>query len=187
VFDKFIPLRSALGLQLWLGNNDAYRDSFPGWLHPIDNVAEREKYIAMGEAAYMEEKQKQAMAWILSHPRREAQLFRERFIATWAGTAHPIRDFRQSSSVLVRMVLLCNSLAAVGALIGMVIVYTRPHQREYAIPLTAFPVVFPFAFYFSQALFRYRYPIDPNVLLLASIAAVGLIQGAEPNRDPSAP
>ncbi len=30
VFHAFIPLRSPLGLQLWLGNNDQYRDAFPG-------------------------------------------------------------------------------------------------------------------------------------------------------------
>lgn len=30
VFHSFVPLRSVLGLQLWLGNNDQYRDRFPG-------------------------------------------------------------------------------------------------------------------------------------------------------------
>jgi hypothetical protein len=44
----------------------------------------------------------------------------------------------------------------------------------YALPVAVFPVVFPFAFYLSQALFRYRYPIDPVVMLLTAIAAGAL-------------
>ena len=44
VFHQFVPLRSVLGLQLWLGNNDQTQDIFRGDLHPIYNAAEREKY-----------------------------------------------------------------------------------------------------------------------------------------------
>ena len=98
VFHSFIPLRSALGLQMWLGNNDQYRDSFPGGLHPIDNSAERAKYVRMGEVAYMQEKQTEAIRWIASHPRRELTLFKDRFIATWAGTPHPLKDFLRTPS-----------------------------------------------------------------------------------------
>ena len=176
VFHSFIPLRSALGLQLWLGNNDQYRDNFPGWLHPIDNIAERNKYVRMGEVAYMGEKQQQAMQWIVSHPHREAELFKDRFIATWAGTPHPLKDFRRTPSFLIRSVFVSNVLAAIGALVGTMILYADRKLRVYAVPVTAFPILFPFASYFSQALLRYRYPIDPIVLLLAAVAAVGLVR-----------
>lgn len=185
VLHRFIPLRSALGLQLWLGNNDAYQDRFPAWLHPVDNATERARYIAMGEGAYMAEKQREAIAWIWSHPRREAQLFKDRFVATWIGTPHPARDFRESGSLLVRAVLFTNFLVAIGALIGIAIVYIRREWREFAIPLTALPILFPFAFYLSQALFRYRYPIDPIVCLLVAIAVANLVQSILRSRGPS--
>jgi hypothetical protein len=171
VFHAFVPLRSALGLQLWLGNNDLYHDKFPGWLHPLDNVAERAKYIRMGEIAYMQEKQHEAIQWMLSHPQREAELFKERFIAIWLGAPHPFKDFLQTSSFLVRWVFVSNFLAAFGALFGIIILFRNPAYRAYAIPVAAFPVLFPFASYLGQALLRYRYPIDPIVLLLAAIAA----------------
>ncbi len=181
VFHSFIPLRSALGLQLWLGNNDQYRDAFPGWLHPIDNVAERAKYVRMGEVAYMREKQREAVQWIVAHPRREATLFKARFIATWAGTSHPVRDFLSNRTLLIRSVFVSNILAALGALIGAVLFFSDRRLRPYAVPVTAFPIVFPFSSYLSQALFRYRYPIDPLVLLLAAVALLWLVNQAHEN------
>jgi hypothetical protein len=174
VFHSFIPLRSALGLQMWLGNNDQYRDSFPGWLHPIDNTAERAKYVRMGEVAYMQEKQSEAVRWIISHPGRELTLFKDRFIATWAGTPHPLKDFLRTPSFLIRSVFVCNALAAMGALVGTGMFFADRKLTPYAVPATAFPIVFPFASYMSQALFRYRYPIDPMVLLLCAVAMAGL-------------
>jgi hypothetical protein len=176
VFRSFIPLRSALGLQLWLGNNDQYRDSFPGWLHPIDNVSERAKYMRMGEVAYMREKQREAMKWMRTHPAKVAESFKQRFIATWAGTSHPWRDFRGESSVLIRIVLASNFLGALGALAGALRLYTNRELQAYSVPVTALPILFPCAFYFSQALLRYRYPIDPIVMLLFAVAADGLLR-----------
>ena len=178
VFHAFIPLRSALGLQLWLGNNDQYRDSFPGWLHPIDSMSERAKYVRMGEVAYMREKQREALHWIIAHPQRELALFKDRFVATWLGTPHPLKDFRRDTSFLIRSFFVSNLLAALGALAGTFLFYADRRLRVYAVPVTAFPIVFPFAFYLSQALFRYRYPIDPIVLLLAAIAVNWLLKRA---------
>ena len=37
----------------------------------------------------MQEKQREALHWIIAHPRRELALFKDRFVATWLGT--PIR------------------------------------------------------------------------------------------------
>jgi hypothetical protein len=171
VFHSFVPLRSVLGLQLWLGNNDQYQDHFPGWLHPIDNAVERAKYVRMGEMAYMEEKRREAVHWMVSHPRREVQLFTQRFTATWLGTPHPVRDFLSSHSFSIRAVFVSNFLALLGAVAGIVVLFWNRKTRAYAFPVAVFPIVFPFAFYLSQALFRYRYPIDPVALLLTAVAA----------------
>ena len=72
VFHTFVPLRSVLGLQLWLGNNDHTQDIFRGDLHPIYNADERDHYIALGEIAYMEEKKDAAIDYMIEHPGREA-------------------------------------------------------------------------------------------------------------------
>jgi len=183
VFHSFIPFRSVLGLQLWLGNNDAYKDHFPGQLHPLDNSAERAHYVELGEVAYMHQKRDLALRWIVSHPHREAQLFVERFVALWAGTTSPWKDFLASDSALIRYVFAANILAAFGALAGIVILIVR--RNQFWIPVAAFPAIFPFAFYFSQALLRYRLPIDPAVMLLCAVAINASAQerrNSTPNR-----
>jgi 4-amino-4-deoxy-L-arabinose transferase-like glycosyltransferase len=176
VFNAFIPLRSPLWLQLWLGNNGQYRDAFPGWLHPIDNVTERARYIRMGEVAYMQEKKRETIEWVSAHPARVLELSAQRVVGTWLGTPHPWRDFRRETSLLVRTVFVANFLASLGALAGLVRLVANRGMRRYFVPVAALPVLFPFAFYFSQALLRYRYPIDPIVMLLVALAAQGARQ-----------
>ena len=170
VFHAFIPLRSPLWLQLWLGNNDAYGDAFPGWLHPIDNVGERAKYVRMGEIAYMQEKRRETIDWVEKHPGRALHLVWQRFVATWLGTPHPWRDFWREREPLVRLVFVANFFAAVAGLAGLVRLGWDPALRRYLVPMAALPVLFPFAFYLSQALLRYRYPIDPIMMLLVAVA-----------------
>jgi hypothetical protein len=177
VLHAFVPFRSVLGLQLWLGNNDQYRDQFPGWMHPVDSPGEFSKYVRMGEIAYMRQKQQTAIEWMLNCPRRTAELFKARFIATWLGTPHPFKDFFRAQSIWIRTVFIANVLLAAGALWGLWVLLSKLVYRPYFVPLASLPVLFPIVFYLSQALFRYRYPIDPIVILLAVIGAGVLIPG----------
>ncbi|MFZ0619526.1 MAG: glycosyltransferase family 39 protein [Candidatus Acidiferrales bacterium] len=173
-FDSFVPFRSVLGLQLWLGNNDAYKDAFPGYLHPIDNSKERKKYVAMGEIAYMAEKKHQAITWMEANPARVTRTSWERFVGTWLATPTPWRDFRATNSLLIRTVFVANFLAAIGTLVGIVVLWWR--RSEFAFPVTVFPLIFPWPFYLSQSLLRYRHPIDPILMLLTAIAVVAAWQ-----------
>ncbi|HVW84280.1 MAG TPA: glycosyltransferase family 39 protein [Bryobacteraceae bacterium] len=173
VFHAFVPLRSVAGLALWLGNNDDAGTLTPGRLHPISNQAERDKYVAMGEIDYMREKQSLAVHYLFTHPATEARLIAERFVAIWSGgSAHLIRDFRNARTVRFYVVVLCNLIAALGALTGIVLLW-REHS-PYAFPLTAFPLIFPLAYYLTLAPPRYRHPIDPALLLLTAIAITHL-------------
>jgi hypothetical protein len=173
VFHHFVPLRSILGLQLAMGNNAAAKDFWLGEGHPIHDSAEREKYIQMGEIAYMKEKQDEAVAYILSNPRREVHLIRVRFVGIWAGGAtHPWRDFLMVHSLYFRFILLFNIFLALGALAGILALFWK--RSVYAFPLAVFPVVFPCAYYLTLALPRYRLPIDPIVILLTSSACACL-------------
>jgi len=69
-------------------------------------------------------------------------------------------------------VLLFNFCAAFGALAGIVFLF-RTHSI-YAFPLAAGPIVFPFAYYLTLAMPRYRHPIDPTLMLLMAIAISGI-------------
>src|SRR5271156_224121 len=175
VFHQFVPLRSVLGLQLWLGNNDQTQDIFRGDLHPIYNSAEREKYIAMGEIPYMQQKKQEAIAYMVSHPAREARLIAYRVISIWSGgTPYPLEDFLGTPSLRFRTVLAFNLVAALGALCGIIILFRE--RSQFAIPVAAFPLIYPWAYYLTLALPRYRLPIDPIVLLLLAISIQRLAQ-----------
>ncbi len=178
VFHRFVPLRSVLGLQLWLGNNDQTQDIFRGDLHPIYNATERGQYIAMGEIAYMHEKRQEAVQYIRSHPAREAYLIANRFISIWSGgTPNPLTDFVGTPSLSFRFILAFNLLAAAGALCGIVILFRS--RNPFWFPVAVFPVVYPWAYYLTLALPRYRLPIDPIVLLLTAVALRQIIYGRE--------
>jgi hypothetical protein len=173
-FHRFIPLRSNFPFELWLGNNEQFdeQSQIVPAAHP--ERAEIRNYTRMGEAAFMQDKWRRAVSFIRSHPRLEITLFGRRFVATWTGTAKPIEGFRDAESPLVRLVLISNTLAAIGALCGILALVRS--RNAYAFPLAAGPIVYPVIYYVTHASLRYRHPIDPVVLLLVAIAVAAVFQ-----------
>jgi hypothetical protein len=171
-FHRFIPLRSNFPFELWLGNNEQFDEQSQVVPAADPERAEIRNYIHMGETAFMQDKWKKAVSFMRSHPRLEVILFGRRFVATWTGMEKPIEGFRDTESPLVRLVLITNTLAAVGALCGILaLVWSR---SAYAFPLAAGPLVFPAIYYLTHASLRYRHPIDPVVLLLTAIAVAAV-------------
>ncbi len=168
VFHTLVPLRSVMGLQLWMGNNDQSGRVWPGSLHPLSNATERQRFADEGETAYMRSKREEALSFIISNPKRFAELTCHRFVATWSGgTEHPIGDLVHQQSFYFRSILVANLLAALGALCGIVVLVAVRHP--YTVPLIAFPLLFPLISYVTLASPRYRLPVDPEVLLLAAL------------------
>jgi hypothetical protein len=98
----------------------------------------------------------------------------------WAGgTAQPLDDFIHSHSIWFRYVLLFNLCVAAGALAGIVVLFRR--RSIYAFPLAVGPVVFPFAYYLTLALPRYRHPIDPTLMLLMAVAITAVSSRSAPS------
>ena len=173
VMHTFVPLRSTLGLQLWVGNNPNAQVVWLGEQHPIHDSAERRRYVEMGEIAYMSADLKQAVDYMLTHPKHEGELIAGRFVMFWSGgSPYPIEDFLGSKSIWFRYVLAFNLAAAIGSLCGIVMLFRS--RSLYAFPLAVGPVVFPFAYYLTLALPRYRHPIDPTLMLLTAAAVAGV-------------
>jgi 4-amino-4-deoxy-L-arabinose transferase-like glycosyltransferase len=181
VFHHVVPLRSTLGLQLWIGNNENPQEAWKEELHPIFNSAERARYIRMGEIEYMQEKQSEAIEFILSHPGRDVRQFASRFIATWSGgTPAPLHDFVRAPGLWFRGVLLFNFFVTIGAAAGIVVLWRQ--RNAYLFPIAVFPVVFPWAYYLTLVVPRYRLPVDPAVMLLTGVALLAILgrSGAGP-------
>ncbi len=177
-FHRFVPFRSVLGLQLWLGNNPNAQETWMGQLHPIFDSAERARYIKLGEIDYMQQKQGEAIEYMLSHPQREAVLIWSRIVATWSGgTPHPVADFIHTPSLWFRGVLLFNLLIAAGAAAGLFTLYKR--RSEYTFAVGVAPIVIPWAYYLTLAYPRYRLPVDPAVMILSAVALAQLVRARE--------
>ena len=169
VFHAFVPLRSVLGLQLWVGNNDQAHVVWLGEQHPIHEQAERNRYLQVGEIAYMQEKFSNATAYIFTHPAHEAELISGRFVTLWSGGATaPLHDLATNPSWWFRYVLVFNLLAAAASLGGALVLLARRHP--FAFPLAAYPLIFPWAYYMTLSFPRYRHPIDPVVMLFLALA-----------------
>ena len=179
VFHTLVPLRTVLGLQLWVGNNEQARVIWRGEQHPIREEAERNRYVQMGEIAYMREKFSHATAYIFTHPAHEVQLISGRFVTLWAGgSTAPVHDLISNPSWWFRYVLLFNLSGAIASLAGAVILLVRRHP--FAWPLAAYPLVFPWAYYLTLSFPRYRHPIDPVVMLFLAMALVTLVRRSIP-------
>jgi Dolichyl-phosphate-mannose-protein mannosyltransferase len=207
-FHRFIPVRSNLPFELWLGNNDIFDEHARGGRKSITRTEEARRYAQLGETGYMAEKWELATSFMRTHPGLELRLVAKKFVAFWVGTEAPVKNFRETDSWLIRWILLSSFLTAVGALIGVVVLWRgrkkitqrrrdgaeREKKRDVAeeiarkpvFPLAVFPVVFPCLYYLTHADLRYRHPIDPVVLLLTVVAVAGawnMVVGAASKAD----
>ena len=168
VFHRLVPLRSNFPLELYIGNNENYDDQRPRYPGMVTKDRETWRYIKMGETPFMDEEMRKAKKFIFAHPRVEAILFYERFIAFWGGIPNPIDKFSMTDSWLVRSLILCALLSGFGAVAGIVTMLWK--RSDYTMPLAVYPAVFPFLYYITHTSLRYRHPIDPEILLLTAIA-----------------
>jgi hypothetical protein len=193
-FHRLIPVRSNLPFELWLGNNDIFDEHARGGRKSITRTEEARRYAQLGETAYMAEKWELATSFMRAHPGLELRLAGRKFVAFWMGTESPLKNFRETDSWLIRGILLSSFLTAVGALLGVLLLWkggkritqgrrdrrgsaeksqnndgAQETERMPFFPLAVFPVVFPCLYYLTHADLRYRHPIDPIVLLLTAI------------------
>jgi 4-amino-4-deoxy-L-arabinose transferase-like glycosyltransferase len=154
----FIPLRSTVGLELWMGNRDGATGFLDESVFPLFNRWEFEQYAAKGEVAYMRDKSALAKSYIRAHPAVFLRLSSIRFVRFWTGTGS-----RDGSTVFAIHALLTSCLGAVGM--------WRLWQRHrfgvaalFLLPL----MLFPLPYYITHAEFRYRLVVDPLLTILAA-------------------
>ena len=166
VFGKFIVLRSNFGLELWLGNNPDVPDTWSPWLHPNDSMEEAEKYKRMGEIPFMEEKEREAFTFMRTHPADTLHFMFRRFINTWLAITDNPSDAWSASPLYLKAFIVLNFLLALFTLLGALFAHrSRPGE---AIPYLMVLLVFPLIFYVTHSSLRYRFPMDPIMMVLAA-------------------
>jgi hypothetical protein len=168
-FHRFIPLRSNLSFELWLGNNDIFDEHARNGGKLITRTEETRRYAQLGETAYMQEKWQIATSFMASHASLELRLAGRKFNAFWTGVESPLKTFRETDSILIRGILLCSLLTAIAGFFGIVALWRKRSVMTF--PLAVFPVIFPALYYVTHADLRYRHPIDAVLCLLTAIAA----------------
>jgi 4-amino-4-deoxy-L-arabinose transferase-like glycosyltransferase len=164
VFHAFVPLRTTVGFELWMGNHPGSTGYLDESLFPTFNPAELADYDRMGEIAYTSHKSKLAETYILQHPVRFVELTLRRIFRFWTGTG------TQNGS------LLFEGHAVITSLLGFAGMFLMLRQRRWSegilflIPILLFPI----PYYITHAEFRYRLVIDPELVILGSYALVCL-------------
>ena len=166
VMGKFIVLRSNFGLELWLGNNPAVPDTWSPWLHPNDSREEAEKYRRMGEIAFMAEKQSEALAFMRTHPADTMTAMFRRFTNNWVGFTDSPMDTWSSAPFYFKFFMVLNILFPLFTLIGAL--FASRERLPEALPYGMVLLIFPLIFYVTHTSLRYRFPMDPIMIVLAA-------------------
>ena len=172
VFGKPVVLRSNFGLELWLGNNPNVIDMLNQLSHPNDNPEEAANYVRMGEIAYMAEKQHEAFEFMRKRPADALSFTFHRFVDIWLAQTDSPLDIWANASLEVKAYLLFNTLLPLLCLLGALYAYRAglPEAAPFALVLLIFPLVF----YLTHSSPRYRFPMDPIIVVLATNGFVHL-------------
>jgi hypothetical protein len=161
-FHRFVFIRDDLGIALHASNNDCAQPSLEANLnsgcsasvHPIQNRAEVESILRMGEVDYNRMRLGTAREWMAAHPGRFLELTRQRMADFWL----PPHDWA------IRAITLLSLFGLLAMARG---------ARAPALFFAGALAVYPLLYYVVESNVRYRYPI-----LWISLLAAGYLLSA---------
>jgi len=172
-FGKIIVLRSNFGLELWLGNNPNVIDMLSQMSHPNDNPEEAAKFTRMGEIAYMADKQHEALAFMRTHPAATLNNTFHRFVDIWLAQTDSLVDIWVSASLYGKTLLTFTCMLSLLGLLG--VLYAHRSRNPDAAPFGMVLLIFPMVFYLTHSSPRYRFPMDPIIVVLAASSVAHLL------------
>jgi 4-amino-4-deoxy-L-arabinose transferase-like glycosyltransferase len=160
VFGKWVFIRNDFGQQFALGNGNAARGWSMVYQQPNLNPGELERFKEMGELAYAEARQQEAISFIRRNPERWMVLTVEKVFYYWGGIPKAA-DNAPITAVKMASFLLSSLLAFWGAI--RAVRRRKPGAWLFVMLLLVYPgiyyIVYPHA--------RYRHPIEPELVILA--------------------
>jgi 4-amino-4-deoxy-L-arabinose transferase-like glycosyltransferase len=172
VFHQPFLIKSNLWLEFVVGNSVHQTSFWNADAHPDDSPSELREFVERGEAGYMAEKKKEAIDFIGGHLSLYFWLCVRRFVYTWTGFWSLSREFLASK--------------ADGGLrhIALITAYTVPTAmglrrtfrlgKNAFVPLASILVCVPLVTYLTHPWAYYRFIIDPEIVILATI---GILPG----------
>jgi 4-amino-4-deoxy-L-arabinose transferase-like glycosyltransferase len=168
VLGVFCPVRDNFWLEFYSGNNGDPALN-PIASHPVNNPAEMESFLSMGETAYLAEKHTLAIASIKDHPFFIVQKTIRRIFYYWTGFWSFSADELRREPYSPGNVFYCCCISLL-MLRGVLRLWRL--NRSAALPYLVLIVVFPLTYYLTYPLMDYRQPIEPAILVLAVSGAL---------------
>lgn len=170
-------LRPNYAVEVRIGNHDeANGRPVPFRYHPSHVASELALYRELGEAEYARENMTRARAWIEAHPARFVQLTAKRIAMFWVGEL-PTSDARRSAGLAPQrdpaswIKFFAYALVFVAALAASVLAPIPRELRWFSVAALA---LFGVPYYFSHVSERYRFPIDPWLVVLGALLVTRL-------------
>jgi hypothetical protein len=161
-FHAFVPSRSNFGAELYqsmLPENDGFPWGIT--ISFVDSDPEFIRYKAMGEIAYVAEKNKLAHDLIHTHPHRFLRYAAQRVYFFWADVPHPFEK-----GWFLEIVREMNfSFLSIAGLLGLALSLKRRIPAS-GLFLWAF-LLLPVPYYFITSGARFRHPLEPLICIFA--------------------
>jgi len=162
-------LKDNFWMEICVGNLNPKPDFWNADVHPSEVPAEMAQFQQLGELGYMQAKKREALNFIQSQPRTFVSRSLRRTLYVWTGIWSFYRPYLRNIPLYLANILILTPLTMI-SIWGLLTAFKSSTQRAipYAIVLSTFPIVY----YITHADPRYRDPIDPLLVILASSAIV---------------
>jgi hypothetical protein len=169
VFHRFIPFRDNIGIVLLMGIRGESSYWGPYELGPWHNDEQWNEFKKVGELAYMNEKKRQAIDFIRTHPGWYAWTSMRRAFFLWTGYWSLDREYLKQEPLDPPNIFFCSTLSVL-ALLGLwrALRMDWSGNLPYALVLFSFPLIY----YITSPEVYYRRPIDPFFVILAVVAVM---------------
>lgn len=179
VMGSAYPIRDNYWLEFYAGNFGDTSDPNPSSAHPASDAGEMQKFLTMGEPAYLAEKHKLAVEMVSHHPEFFAWVSLRRVLFYWTGYWSFDRDYMRREPFELPNLFFCGGITLI-MLRGIGRFWRL--NRTAALPYLLLIAVFPMTYYLSHPLMDYRQPIEPAILVLA-IAGLSPLRSLETAHD----
>ena len=172
VFHKLVLIKSPLGMNLLYGNNP-HGNGVVAYSKDLFSPEESQKLVHLDEITQDKLRTEKAINYIRENPGIFIKRTLRRVYAFWGFTG----GYRETRFDLLRNV--SYGIVLILSCIGTVLAYQQRKMKHIA-PFLLFFSSYPIIFYITHVTFyRFRYPVEPFLILLASYAVVALLQRAQ--------
>ena len=172
VFGRFMPFRDNFWYEFWAGNTGDTSDLVPDWAHPSNGEGEMRKYRDMGELRYFESKKPLVLEFIREYPGSFVRVTAKKFLFTWTGfwSLHP--TYLAGEPFEIPNTVFCTAITLF-MVMGLFFSFRENGAAGMLFLFVLFSI--PLLYYFTHPDLEYRHVIDPEIVILATLAAVRVV------------